>query len=89
MIRKQHFHALSLLKLSPRTGMRTYFKQPHKQRNGLALQVHLQAAVELLLDVLHVLVVARPPKHPLSGRPFLPQQHQHLLVREQRLRFLE
>lgn len=63
--------------------MRTYFKQTDKQRNRLALQVHLQAAVELLLDVLHVLGVARLPKHPLGGRPCFPQQHQHLLVREE------
>lgn len=69
--------------------MRTYFKQPDKQNNWLDLQVHLQAAVELLFDVLHVLAVARPPKHPLCGRPFLPQQHQHLLVKEQGLRFLK
>lgn len=65
-----------------RPGLRTYLEQPDEQRNLLALQVHLQAAVELLSDVLHVLGVARLPKHALGGRSLLPQQHQHLLWRE-------
>lgn len=61
--------------------MGTYFEQPDEQDNRLALHVHLQAAVELLSDVPHVLVVARFPKHSLGGRASLPQQQQHLLVK--------
>ncbi len=65
----------------------TYFEQPDEQNDRLALHVHLLAAVEPLSDVLHVLAVARFPKHSLCGRPSLPQLHQHLLEkeREQRL----
>lgn len=61
--------------------MGTYFKQADEQKDRLGLQVHLQAAVELLPDVPHVLIVAWFPKHSLCGRPFLSQQHQHLLVK--------
>lgn len=61
--------------------MRTYFEKPDEQNDWLALQVHLLAAIELLSDVLHDLVVAGLPKHSLGGWASLPQQHQHLLVR--------
>lgn len=57
-----------------------YLQQADEQNDRLGLQVHLQAAVELLSDVLHVLVVTWFPKHSLSGWPSLPQQHQQLLV---------
>lgn len=60
--------------------MGTYLQQADKQNDRLGLQVHLQAAIELLSDVLHVLVVTWFPKHSLSGWPFLPQQQQQLLV---------
>lgn len=61
--------------------MGTYFEEPHKQNDRLAIHVHLQSTVDLLSDVPHVLVVARFSKHSLCGRPSLPQQHQHLLVK--------
>ena len=61
-----------------------YFEEPDEQDDGLALHVHLLAAVELLPDVLHVLAVARLPKHSLRGRALLPQQRQHLLARKKK-----
>lgn len=64
----------------------TYFEQSDKLDDRLGLQVHLHATVELLSDVLHVLAVARLPKHPLGGRASLPQQHQELLAGEGRQR---
>lgn len=68
-----------------------YFEKIDEQSDRLALQVHLQAAVELLSDVLHVLAVASLSKHSLSGRASLLQQHQQLLVGGERrgeVRFL-
>lgn len=62
--------------------MGTYFEEPDEQNDRLALHVDLQAAVELISDVSHVLAVARFPKHSLCGWASLPQQHQHLLVND-------
>lgn len=67
--------------LDTQIRMGTYFEQPDQQDDRLALHIHLQATIELLSDVPHVLVVARFPKHSLRGRTSLPQQQQHLLVR--------
>lgn len=61
------------------TPASTYFDQADEKNGWLCLQVHLQAAVELLSDLPHVLTVARLPENSLCRRPFFPQQHQHFL----------
>lgn len=83
-----HLHSSKKVLLSPLwqycdSGTGTYFKQAHENNNRLGLYVDLQATVELLSDVPHVLIVARFSKHSLGGRSFPPQQQQYLLFHGQ------